>query len=243
MNGNEKKTRGRPRGTGAQSIYVGLREDILQLRLKPGEHIEESILKDRFNLSRTPVREALIRLASEGLVNLHPNKGAHVSAIDISDIPQYFEALDVCQRMVLKLCAERCYDDQLKLLRRINEDFIAATDLRNIVKMGETNNEFHSVMIDACRNKYVGALYGKLLSTGLRLSLSAFGTGVSNSYYDDNYYSEVVNQHKEMITAISNKDIEMAEEVARKHTKLFHERFMASINKDPKTSINLVKTF
>ena len=239
MTENKRKMRGRPRGTGARSVYLGLKEDILQLRLKPGENIEESILKDRFNLSRTPVREALIRLASEGLINLLPNRGARVAAIDISDIPQYFEALDVCQRMILRLCADRCSNDQLKLLTMINKNFISATASRNIAKMGETNHEFHSVMIDACRNKYIGTLYTQLLSVGLRLSLSAFGTGVSNSYYDDEYYSEVINQHKEMIKAISDKDIEMAEDVAKNHTKLFRERFMSSINSDPKTVIVL----
>ena len=58
------KHRGRPKGTGAQAVFQGLREDILHFRLRPGINIEEPALEKRFNVSRTPVREALIRLAS-----------------------------------------------------------------------------------------------------------------------------------------------------------------------------------
>ena len=89
---NPKKRWGRPMGTGANTVYEGLRDDILNLRLSPGENIQETPLEARFKVSRTPVREALIRLASEGLITLNPNRGARVSSIDISEMPQFFEA-------------------------------------------------------------------------------------------------------------------------------------------------------
>lgn len=233
------KVRGRPKGTGAQSVFQGLKEDILQLRLPPGENIEEPVLEKRFNVSRTPVREALIRLASEGLVTLLPNRGARVAEIDISDVPQYFEALDVCQRMVLRLCAIRASDQQIASLNKVNDHFIKATEACDIVKMSETNRDFHAIMLDACGNRYVSTLYGELLTVGLRLSLSAFGTGLSNVSIDDSYYKDVIGQHTAMIDAISARDTDLAEKIARQHTNLFRRRIISTIEAGLGEGLNL----
>ena len=221
--------RGRPKGTGAQAVFQGLKDDILQLRLPPGDNIEEPVLEKRFNVSRTPVREALIRLASEGLVKLLPNRGARVAAIDISDVPQYFEALDVCQRLVLRLCAVRASDQQLADLKKINDNFIKATKAHNIVKMSETNRDFHAVMLEACGNRYVSNIYAELLTVGLRLSLSAFGTGLTSVSIDKGYYKDVIGQHNEMIDAISSHNADLAEEIGRQHTNLFRKRIVKHI--------------
>jgi DNA-binding GntR family transcriptional regulator len=229
MKKKDLKVRGRPKGTGAQTVFKGLKEDILQLRLPPGDNIEEPILEKRFNVSRTPVREALIRLASEGLVTLLPNRGARVAEIDISDVPQFFEALDVCQRLVLRLCAVRASDQQLADLRKINDHFIKATMARDIGKMSETNRDFHAVMLDACGNKYISTIYAELLTVGLRLSLSAFGTGLSNVSIDRGYYKDVIGQHNEMIDAISSRNADLAEEIGRQHTNLFRKRIINTI--------------
>ena len=223
------KHRGRPKGTGAQAVFQGLREDILHFRLRPGINIEEPALEKRFNVSRTPVREALIRLASEGLVTLLPNKGARVTEIDIADVPQYFEALDILQRLILRLCAVRASKKHLADLSKFNDLFIKATKARNTVKMSETNRDFHAVMLDACGNKYVSAAYAELLTVGLRLSLSAFGSGLSNISIDEGYYKEVIGHHCAMIDAISSRNAELAEEIARQHAILFRRRIVNSI--------------
>jgi DNA-binding GntR family transcriptional regulator len=76
---------------------VALRNEILHLALKPGAKLDEMGLVRKFGISRTPVREALIRLASEGLVFLLPNRGAQVAPLDLVDIAHYFEALELLQ--------------------------------------------------------------------------------------------------------------------------------------------------
>ena len=74
-----------PRGAGAQTVFEALRARILALQLPPGADIEEAALVREFDLSRTPVREALIQLASHGLVQLVPNRGARVATLDLKD--------------------------------------------------------------------------------------------------------------------------------------------------------------
>ena len=78
----------RAKGTNTAWLYEKLRKAILSLSVQPGENLEEKELVERFGISRTPVREALIRLASDGLVVLLPNRGARVAAVDFSDFPR-----------------------------------------------------------------------------------------------------------------------------------------------------------
>src|SRR5262245_59247774 len=82
---NQSWRTGRPKGTGTQRVYRDVRDDIIALRLSPGADLDEASLEQRFGVSRTPVCEALIRLASEGLITLLPNRGARVAQIDISE--------------------------------------------------------------------------------------------------------------------------------------------------------------
>lgn len=222
-------SRGRPKGTGAQRVYEAIRTDIMHLRLKPGAHIEEQALEKRFKVSRTPVREALIRLAADGLVTLLPNRGAQVSQLDISDVPPFFEALDTCQRLVLRLAAARRSEDDLRALEGLNDAFAAAAASLDVVAMSEINHDFHRAIGVACGNKFVRGLYDELLSVGLRLARSAFGTGLAEEAPDKAYFDEVVAQHGAMVDAVRRQDADAAEALGRAHTEVFRGRIVRSI--------------
>jgi DNA-binding GntR family transcriptional regulator len=106
----------RAKGTNTAWLYERLRRAILSLSIPPGENLEEKELVQRFGISRTPVREALIRLAADGLVVLLPNRGARVAAIDLGDFPRYVEAYDLIQRAATRLAAQRRdHDDLVKI--------------------------------------------------------------------------------------------------------------------------------
>lgn len=233
------KSRGRPKGTGALRVYEGLRDDILHLRLPPGANIEETTLEKRFEVSRTPVREALIRLASEELVTLLPNRGAQVTQIDISDVPQFFEALDICQRMVLRLSAQRRSDAQLEELRALNQKFESAARAHDIVAMSSFNRDFHNVTAQSCGNKYVASLYEDLLSVSVRLALSAYGTALLDSEVDESYYNEVIDQHNAMLDALARRDSNGAEEIGKTHLDLFRGRIVRALETDLGREVDL----
>src|SRR5450631_1187122 len=86
--------------TGAQRVYAALRHAIIALEIEPGTPLEEERLCRQHKVSRTPMREALIRLASEGLVELEPNRGARVAALQFVDVVDHYEAMDVCQPVI-----------------------------------------------------------------------------------------------------------------------------------------------
>jgi hypothetical protein len=108
-------------------VHVALRDEILHLALKPGAKLDEMGLVRKFGISRTPVREALIRLASEGLVFLLPNRGAQVAPLDLVDIAHFFEALELMQCAVNHWAAAAAPTDLVEI-RRQRDAFRRAAD-------------------------------------------------------------------------------------------------------------------
>jgi DNA-binding GntR family transcriptional regulator len=89
----------RVRGSSRKNVYETLRNEILTLALPPGQLLDETTLAERFGMSRSPIREALIRLAGDELVVTLPNRSTIVAPIEVATFPKYVEALDIAQRM------------------------------------------------------------------------------------------------------------------------------------------------
>jgi hypothetical protein len=96
----------RAKGSSAKNVYDTLRNEILELKLGPGQLLDEMSLAERFDMSRSPIREALIRLGADGLVVTLPNRSTIVSPLEISNFPKYVEALSIAQRINTRLAAQ-----------------------------------------------------------------------------------------------------------------------------------------
>ncbi len=97
----------RTRGSGTQSVYTILRREILAMTLSPGSALDEVRLSERFGMSRTPIREALLRLSADGLVTTLPNRNTIVATIDLASLPPYFDALTLMYRVTTRGAAMR----------------------------------------------------------------------------------------------------------------------------------------
>src|SRR5512134_3641292 len=106
----------RTKEPGWRSVYDALRTEILALTLAPGQLLDETSLAERFDLSRSPVREALIRLAAEELVVTLPNRSTIVAPIELASFPKYVDALDVAQRFNARLAAQLRTDADLEVI-------------------------------------------------------------------------------------------------------------------------------
>ena len=221
---NTARPVGRPKGTSTQRVQDGLREKILRLDLAPGTDIEEAALEKEFGVSRTPVREALIRLASEGLITLLPNRGARVTAIDISELPQLFEALEITQRLVMRWAAARRGEGDVAAIEALADRFEAAATAGDFAAMGEANRDFHQAIGNLCGNCYIAEVYEELLGATMRLARSAFGSALSTDADYQSYYDEVVRHHGEMVAAIASGDADSADRLAVDHAALFRSR-------------------
>src|SRR5262245_31717827 len=230
---------GRPRGTGAQLVFDKLRERILSLELAPQTDIDELDLVKEFKLSRTPVREALIRLSSEGLVELLPNKGPRVASLDAVDVPQILEALEIAQRIATRWAAERRTEAQLAAIAERCQDFSKAMARGDTAAMGETNKLFHVAIGDACGNSQVESWYESLLNSSMRLARAAYEQAPLHGSAYKQYYARVDAEHRSMVEAIRKRDAQAAERLARQHTVLFRERVIGYLSESRSDEIAL----
>lgn len=211
----------RVKGTGVTFAYETLRDEILALELQPGAVLDETTLAARFAMSRSPVREALIRLAGDDLVVTLSNRSTVVAPIDVRSFPKYVEALDVAQRMNTRLAAELRTEADLKSIARRQKEFVASVHKGEHLAMSEANKVFHMAIATAGRNPYLAAFYERLLNQGRRMLHLHFA-------YLEQGKEEILltDEHDEMLAAIRDRDVARADSLAHAHTRQFRDNFI-----------------
>ncbi len=208
------------RGQGAVRVYRSLREDILSLTIAPGELLDEVQIGRRFQLSRSPVREALIRLASEGLVKTLPNKSTMVAPLNLEEFPAYIDSLDLVQRATTRLAAQLRSEGELAEIKARQADFEAALAARDVLAMIESNRAFHLAISEAAENRYLTQFHARLLDEGRRFLRLYFRS------FDDSLPPEFRDEHVQIIDAIEARDADLAERLAHEHTQQVGNRFL-----------------
>jgi DNA-binding GntR family transcriptional regulator len=206
---------------GGRYIYEELRKQILTLKLKPGAQLDEISLATQFGLSRSPVRDALARLISEGLVTILPNRTTLVTPFEIEEFPKYISALDLMQRAVTRLAAVHRSEAELAAIKEADRVYMEAVASGDFQAMSETNKAFHMAIAEAANNPYFVGYYERLLGEGQRLSHLHFDFTLSSPNS-----AGMGRDHEELIGAIEKKDAEAAEKLAHEHTMLFQRRFL-----------------
>lgn len=214
----------RAKGTNTIWLYEELRREILSLAVQPADNLEEKELVERYGMSRTPVREALIRLASDGLVTLLPNRGARVAAVDLSDFPRYVEAYDLVQRAVTKLAAMRRKQGDLEAIKAAQRKFEDACSRHEPLEMTEYNRDYHAAIGDACHNQYLSSQYNSMLDQGMRILRIPFAYDPSSDDDLDKHLHKIITEHRAITQCIEARDAENAEMLAHDHTRLFQSR-------------------
>jgi hypothetical protein len=224
----------KPRSAGWTGVYEALRHDILSLALAPGELLDEMGLSRRFGFSRSPIREALIRLSGDGLVVNLPNRTTIVAPVDIARFPQYVDALDLAQRINTRLAAELRTDQDIKEIEAAQQGFIAAVNSRDHLAMSEANKQFHMTIARAGRNPYLASFYEKLLDEGRRILHLHF------DYIEKTNDGRLLtDEHEEMIRAIRARDVARADRLAHDHSRQFRDRFLDFLRANYTSSIDL----
>lgn len=223
----------RKRGEGVQFVYRVLRDDILNLALPPGSPIDENQLAERLSMSRTPIREALVRLAGEGLVTTLPNRSTVVSNIDFLDLPSYFDALTLMYRVTTRLAAENRTPQDLARIRALQDDFARAVAAQDAAAMISVNRDFHAAIAEAGRNSYYTGMFSRLLDEGRRL------LRIYYSSFNDQLPRRYVEEHEDIIAAIETRDIARADQLATQHADQIVQKLQRLIAQDRRRHIEL----
>ncbi|MBO6538579.1 MAG: GntR family transcriptional regulator [Rhizobiaceae bacterium] len=143
--------RNRPADTGLR-VYEILRQQAIEYGFRPGERVNEVKLAAELNVSRTPVRAALNRLVSEGLLTLVPNKGFYRQPIDIDAIRSLFELRGAIETMSVRLFCERATESDIEALERQWQDFLEERPKLAARQIVDHDEEFHEAIAEGSRN-------------------------------------------------------------------------------------------
>ncbi len=223
----------RKRGSGVQFVYNVLRDEILDLTLAPGSPIDEVHLSQRLSMSRTPIREALVRLAGEGLVTTLPNRSTVVTNIDLMNLHAFFDAITLMYRVTTRLAAENHRADDLQAIRARQAEFKQAVAEQDALAMIRTNREFHGAIAVAARNSYYESLFLRLLDEGRRLLRLYY------SSFNDQLPYEYVVEHEQIIAAIEARDVARSDVLARSHADQIVAQIRRMIALDRRQDLDL----
>jgi DNA-binding GntR family transcriptional regulator len=225
---------GRPkRGHGAATAYAVLKREILDLTIAPGTPVDEVGLTERFGMSRTPIREALVKLAGEGLVVTLANRATVVAPLDMLGLPQFFDALTLMYRVTTRLAAANRTDGDLVAIRALQAGYAEAFAARDVSAMIAVNRDFHAAIAHAGRNGYYSELFERLLDEGRRLLRFYY------SSFDETLPRAFLDEHEEMVAAIEARDIARADRVAAAHADQIVRQIQAYIAQDRRLNADL----
>jgi GntR family transcriptional regulator of gluconate operon len=191
-----------PRQALWESIVAALRRAIIMGELQPGLHLEEPALAEKFGVSRIPVREALTRLAHEGLVRLEPRRGAFVVGVTELEIHDIYEMRRLIEGHAIRSATERATTTGLALLRGEAEAFRQAVDANAVERYAEPDVRFHRQIVVLGGNQRLLAAWdpiGGLIATFL---------SITNTRYRNLPGSAA--SHFRMIDLIASRDADSA---------------------------------
>ena len=188
--------------------YQAIREAISSNEMKPGDRLSEYMVADWLKISRTPAREGLRRLESEGLLTSHPRRGLVVASLDEGALHELYAARELLESTVASMAARFATDAEISSLRHLVESEAALAESPE--RMFEHNLNFHRLVAHAARNRYLVKFLQSISDT---LSAHRRVTTLVNPQRR----AEVLQEHRDLVDAISRHDEEAARAAALRH--------------------------
>ena len=203
-------------GEAKHNAYRDIRNKIIRLQLTPGTDLDENQLVERYGLSRTPIREILIRLAAEGLVDIKRNRGANVASLDLDDLQSVFEAGDYLERGIIRLACQKRSDEDLAEIERHMLDYERAVEEADTDAMVEANTLFHERIAAVTGNKYFLEVYRRILVDHERIGQLWYARNLKRGDVGAN--QAIMKQHRKFFTALKKGDGDLGEIAVMEHS-------------------------
>jgi DNA-binding GntR family transcriptional regulator len=201
--------------------YYKIKRNILTLAMPPGSLVDEETLKEALQMGRTPIREALQRLAREDMVKILPRRGMFVTDISVTDLRQIFEARVPLEIACARLAADRANEDAIAALEALVRQIPAAceaTDRRSLMRIDE---QIHELLFEASDSKFLADGLIWLYALSLRiwyLTVDQMGG-----------MEDAMREHLALVEALKRRDADGAEVATRQHLAAFQDRVRAAL--------------
>jgi DNA-binding GntR family transcriptional regulator len=213
----------------ADRVYEAIRDRILEADLAPGEFLREQEVSQAMGVSRTPVREALGRLASEGFLERIPHRGFRVPAEPFKDLLELYPIVSALELLAGKLALPNLTEEDLERLRQVNGELARVMRGRSdsparIRRMIALNNAFHEVFSARSGNRRLNELLQDFRTQVMRLEMW---------YYSSREHSEEsIRDHEAIIRAIESGDRERALELLERNMLLTYTALLEETGRD-----------
>ena len=201
---------GMPRtATAASRIYSDLRIELVSMQRRPGEAISEGEIALSYGVSRTPVREAILKLSDEGLLEIYPQSGIFVSRIPIAALPEAIIIRKALEETTARLAAERATSSQILALRSVLERQREASAAKDSSAFHQADEMFHAAVADVAGYPGIWKFIQQVkvhVDRYRPLTLPQYGRIV-----------KVIGEHEAVLTAIEAHDPERARQAMESH--------------------------
>jgi DNA-binding GntR family transcriptional regulator len=191
-------------------VYEKLCDAISEGRFAPGKRLGEEEIAKLFGVSRTPVREALLRLQARGLLTGGVGRSLVVAQLGMQQVLELYAMREILEGSAARFAAQHAGAADIALLRRLHKEFMAAW--KQPARLVPLNRRFHQAIYEAAHNRY--------LTQALNEFHDAFALLHSNTFRIPNRPRETNEEHIKIIEAIAERDPDRAEQAAREHIRL-----------------------
>ncbi|SDP60340.1 GntR family transcriptional regulator [Desulforhopalus singaporensis] len=200
------------------NVYRDLKKQIILLDYKPGAVIREKEVMEKFGVSRTPVREALMRLEMDGLVRIIPNVGTFAEDVSFQQLKDVLETYDYLVRLSGTLAAERITEKELDEIRKRISAMKQSQDAKVLMRL---DGEIHQIINDSTKNKVLIKILSGLYDQSMRIWVFAGAEG--------EYWKNLENQFVNIVNALEQRDGEMTARLLEEHTNDFVEHIRSQL--------------
>ncbi|MCA3596198.1 MAG: GntR family transcriptional regulator [Methylobacterium sp.] len=186
-----------------------IRDLIRSGELEPNSRVNELELAERFGISRTPLREAIKILATEGMLELLPNRGARVAAVNEAEIDEMLEVIAGLEANAARLLAMRISDSEIADIAELHEVMLEAYEKRDEAHYFTLNRQIHEAMMRAAKNATLAQLYAGLSSRIQRFRYAAHKT--------PEQWRRAIDEHEDMLRLMIERDGEKLAALMERH--------------------------
>lgn len=206
-------------------IYDQLREEILSCALPPGRAFREVEIAERFGVSKSPVRDALQRLALEGLVEIEPRRGHRVAPISVGDADDILGLREILEAGAMRSIAAKATDRQLADLDALRE-----ADTEDLQAFAEYNRTFHQTLCEASGNQRLAASMAVLMENYDRLCIVSLSSGEAPKVTS---MTRALADHNEIIDALQARNATAAVRASSRHIRTSRRQVMNGLMARP----------
>ncbi len=218
MEPNVGRASGNKRESLGRLAYERIKGDILDERLLPRQPLIEAELAAKYRMSKTPVREALLSLGREGLVEMSSFRGSRVRDFTADDAREIYELRELLEPFALRRAVPRLTDGDRRSLRALLDKAQAAAEGGDRRELSRLNCAFHSSLVARCRNEKVIEILAHLQNQVRVMSMRLWNVRAT--------HLREAEQHEAILTAVEAGQADRAAELLGEHISEFRERYV-----------------